>query len=234
MAWTKDRVFNNGQEFVDWLDKEYGELVTKRISFIDVHHTWKPNHSYYPDKTTLEMHQNMRNYHVNNRGWYDIGQHITIGKDGLVVLGLPIEKTPASAYGYNGSLSWHPFMYEMIGNFDLNVDKLEGAQLTTVNAINHYFHIKKDKPMRFHREMDDSKSCPGTGLKKSWMIEQAKKYVKEEPKMEPKEQIVSPFAKEAFEWVKKEALSDGSRPQDALTRQEFWTILHRYDQKKGE
>lgn len=176
MSWVADKVFENGQEFVEWLEKEYGEFVTKHISSVDVHHTYIPNHSYYPEKTTLEMHKNMRNYHISSRGWSDIGQHVTIGKEGNVVLGLPIEKTPASAYMYNGSLSWHPFMYEMIGNFDLNEDKLEGAQLDTVNAINNYFYVKKDKPMRFHREMASYKSCPGTGIDKAWMIEQAKQY----------------------------------------------------------
>lgn len=175
MSWEKDKVFQNGQEFVEWLEAEYGEFVAKHISSIDVHHTYIPDHSFYPERTTLQMHKNMRDYHISSRGWNDIGQHATIGKEGNVVLGLPIEKTPASALGFNGTSAWHPFMYEMIGNFDKGNDKLEGAQLDTVNAINNYFHVKKGKQMRFHREMAP-KSCPGTGIEKSWMIEQAKMY----------------------------------------------------------
>ncbi|MFC0188504.1 N-acetylmuramoyl-L-alanine amidase [Fictibacillus aquaticus] len=45
-------------------------------------------------------------------------------------------------------------------------------------------------------------------------------------------QIVSPFAKEAHAWVKETGISDGSRPQDPVTRQEVWVMLH--NMKKGE
>ena len=36
------------------------------------------------------------------------------------------------------------------------------------------------------------------------------------------------FAHEAQEWVKEQDVSDGSRPRDNVTRQELWTMLHRY------
>jgi N-acetylmuramoyl-L-alanine amidase len=41
------------------------------------------------------------------------------------------------------------------------------------------------------------------------------------------DQIVSPFAKEAYEWVVANKISDGSRPQDPITRQEAWVMLMR-------
>ena len=170
MSWPKDRVFKNGAEFVQWLDKNYGDYIFKHISQLHVHHTWKPNHSNYPAYTTLGLHKNMRHYHMNTRGWTDIGQHISIGRYGDVVTGLPITSMPASAFGHNGSSAWHPFMFEMIGDFDMGRDKLEGSQLETVLAISRYFHNKKGKPIKFHREMDPRKSCPGTGIDKSWFV----------------------------------------------------------------
>jgi len=43
--------------------------------------------------------------------------------------------------------------------------------------------------------------------------------------------VPSSWAKEAWEWAKKEGITDGSRPKDAATREEIITILHNYDQK---
>ena len=44
----------------------------------------------------------------------------------------------------------------------------------------------------------------------------------------------SDWAKDAWEWGKEQGLCDGSRPGDDITREEFMTILYRYDQKKGD
>ena len=38
----------------------------------------------------------------------------------------------------------------------------------------------------------------------------------------------SPWAKEAWEWAKKEGITDGARPKDTVTREEMVTMLHRY------
>lgn len=56
---------------------------------------------------------------------------------------------------------------------------------------------------------------------------------KEETKVvENNSQVVGSFAKEAYDWVKKEGISDGSRPLDMVTRQEVWVMLHRMNNKK--
>lgn len=167
MSWQKNKVFKNGTEFVKWLDEHFDKYINDHISELHVHHTWKPNHSY--KQPLLELHENMRNYHTGTRGWSDIGQHISIGKKGDVALGRDIKIMPASAFGHNGTPNWHPFMFEMIGDFDKGQDKLDGDQLDTVMAISQYFH-KKGKKIRFHREMDNSKSCPGTGISKEWFM----------------------------------------------------------------
>lgn len=181
MGWVKDKIFQTGEDFIEWLDGEFGDYIKAHISSLDVHHTWKPNHSNYPKYTTYQLHQNMRTYHMRERGWSDIGQHLTIGKEGNVVLGLPINLPPASAFGHNGNSNWHPFMFEMIGDFDKGQDKLQGAQLATVLSISKYFHLVKKKPIRFHRELDPRKSCPGTGISKTEFMSWVNK--KEEDEM---------------------------------------------------
>ncbi len=46
---------------------------------------------------------------------------------------------------------------------------------------------------------------------------------------EKHEEEVSPWAKEAQDWVVAKGISDGTRPKDQVTRQEVWTMLHRMD-----
>jgi peptidoglycan hydrolase-like protein with peptidoglycan-binding domain len=173
-AWIKDKVFANGDEFLKWLDENFGDYISKHIVENHVHHTYIPNHSHYANgKTTLQLHQGIRNSHINGRGWDDIGQHITVGKDGDIVLGRDIQKVPCSATGYNGNSNLHPFMYETIGNFDEGNDKLEGKQLDSVVKISSYFY-RKGKGIGFHREKlingKQPKSCPGTGVDKAWFM----------------------------------------------------------------
>lgn len=183
MTWVKDKVFPSGAEFVKWLETNLGSYIKAHISQVHMHHTWKPNHGNYPKYSTLQLHKNMRSYHVNSRKWDDIGQHLTIGKEGYVVLGRRIDSAPASAFEHNGNSSWHPFMFEMIGDFDKGQDKLEGPQLATVLAIVRYMQ-SKGKPLKFHREMDPHKSCPGTGIDKNDFLKLVNKLEEEDDMLE--------------------------------------------------
>jgi murein L,D-transpeptidase YcbB/YkuD len=182
MAWIKDKVFKNADDFIKWLDENFGDYISKHINENHVHHTWKPNHSNYPKYSTLELHQNMRHSHVDGNGWDDIAQTITIGKDGYIVLGRDIREVPVSALGHNGTKDLHPFAYEMIGNFDKGNDKLEGKQLDSAIKISRYFY-KKGKGIKFHRELllpngKVPKTCPGTGIEKDWFMSLVKAEVK--------------------------------------------------------
>lgn len=53
----------------------------------------------------------------------------------------------------------------------------------------------------------------------------------EEEKSEKKTDEVSSWAKDAQAWVMEQGISDGKRPQDPVTRQEVWTMLHRMSNK---
>lgn len=55
-------------------------------------------------------------------------------------------------------------------------------------------------------------------------------YVEEKIKIETskEEVLVADWAKNAYEWVKENNISDGLRPTENLTRQEMWTTLHSY------
>jgi hypothetical protein len=209
MSWEKDKVFTDADSFIKWLDSNFSDYIDKHINQNHVHHTWSPNHSHYPKYTTLQMHKNMRSFHVNANRWSDIAQNITIGKDGDIVTGRDIHLVPVSAMGHNGTTDSHPFQYEMIGNFDKGHDRFEGKQLESAIKISRYFY-KKGKAIKFHRELllpngMVPKTCPGTGIDKDWFMglvkddayDSPKKVVtkKDEPKKETPKSVEKPAPK---------------------------------------
>lgn len=137
---------------------------------LHIHHTWKPSHKDFNGGNHIELQEAMRNYHVNVRGWSDIGQHVSIAPDGKVILGRSFDRSPASIKGYNSG----GFCVEMIGDFDEGKDKLEGKQLESIVKLAKYFD-DKGRYVRFHRE-NSTKSCPGSGVQKTWFMNQVRNY----------------------------------------------------------
>lgn len=132
---------------------------TRPINTVHVHHTWRPNHSQDRGLPTIEA---MYNYHVNERGFSDIAQHITIDSRGTIWTGRSWNRIPASATGYNTGA----FMFEMIGDFDIGNDPFIGQQSQNAYMVTAFLLQKFNLPItaiRFHREFAD-KTCPGTSL----------------------------------------------------------------------
>ena len=148
---------------------------TRKFSEIHVHHTWKPEHKDFNGNNGIQLQEAMRNYHVNNLGWQDIGQHLSLLPDGKFVTGRDFNVIPASISGRN-SLCF--LAIEMIGNFDIGHDKLKGKQLNSIlKLVNwgiNYFNLGT-KGIVFHNEYA-SKTCPGTGIDKKWFVDKVVNY----------------------------------------------------------
>ena len=76
------------------------------------------------------------------------------------------------------------------------------------------------------------KYCPHRTLDMGWqrfldMVKSELDKLKGADKVTDKN-TPSPWAKEAWEWAKKEGITDGTRPKDTMTREEMVTMLHRY------
>jgi peptidoglycan hydrolase-like protein with peptidoglycan-binding domain len=140
---------------------------------LHVHHTWKPSHKDYNGSNGIALQQGMKNYHVGNLGWNDIGQHVTLLPDGLFVTGRDFGATPASIAGHNTG----GFACEMLGNFDTDNDKLEGKQKESILRLAKYFD-DKGRYIRFHRE-NAAKSCPGTSIDKDTFMNEVRNLGKE-------------------------------------------------------
>jgi len=82
------------------------------------------------------------------------------------------------------------------------------------------------------------KYCPHRTLDMGWqrfldMVQAELSALKGADKVEDKN-IPSSWAKEAWEWAKKEGITDGTRPKDTTTREEMVTMLHRYHKKVAQ
>lgn len=136
---------------------------TRTINAVHMHHTWQPSHQQFRGHETIVS---MWRHHTEHNGWSDIAQHITIDPAGAIWLGRNWNMAPASASGYNGSAKAGPFMFEIIGDFDLGHDPFTGQQKATVLSVialvQECFGLPVES-LKFHNMMS-GKTCPGSGI----------------------------------------------------------------------
>ncbi|WP_068554343.1 S-layer homology domain-containing protein [Thermotalea metallivorans] len=137
---------------------------------LHIHHTWKPDHSNFNGKNHIQLQEGMYIYHTKTNKWQDIAQHVTLMPDGTFVTGRNFSKDPVSIQGWNTGA----FAVEMLGNFDIGCDKLEGKQKESLIKLARYFAERfGPESIKFHNEGPGvKKTCPGSLLdKKEFMKE---------------------------------------------------------------
>jgi hypothetical protein len=154
-----------------WLDEFPFE---RRINAIHLHHTWRPNHAGFNGHDSLVA---MWKYQTQVKGWTDIAQHLTVAPDGVIWLGRNWNQPPASAAGHNGTRTAGPFMIELVGDFDLGRDSLDGEQrrvaLQVIVLVQKRFSLAAES-LAFHNQMS-ARSCPGTSLDPPQIVDQLRK-----------------------------------------------------------
>ena len=161
-------------EFQKYID---GIQLTRRIKWIQLHHTYSPNYKNFNGKNHQILQQNMKNYHVKSNGWADIGQNLTIFPDGVIMLGRDLNVAPAGIKGANSN----GICIECVGNFDVGGDKMTEAQTKSIVAVTKIlldkFNLNSYDNVTYHcwwsddgREIGDYykgvsvKTCPGTNF----------------------------------------------------------------------
>lgn len=136
----------------------------RRVTSVHVHHTWKPRTWQWTGRRSVEA---IRRYHTEHNGWSDIAQHLTIGPDGSLWTGRHLDRPPASASSHNGDRHAGPLMIELIGDFDVAQDQFlepqAGSTYRAIAQICERFGLTTAN-IRFHREFNAGKSCPGTSF----------------------------------------------------------------------
>lgn len=158
------------EEYVEYLRTYVGRV---KFPEVHVHGTWKPTIAMFRAKSDPSFYiEAMYRTHTQVNGWSDIAQHATIDPDGYVWSGRDLTVAPASATGYNDSDGdgVHPFMFEMIGNFNAGYERLEGAQYRTAVGLTRALVDLFGSKIVFHREMTSLKTCPGSGIDKAEFV----------------------------------------------------------------
>ena len=161
-------------EFKTYID---GLKITRKISRVQLHHTYSPSYTHFNGNNHEKLQQNMKNYHVNTCGWNDIGQHFSIFPDGKIVTGRSINVAPAGISGANTGA----ICIECIGNFNNGGDTMLIAQknaiVGAVKVLLDRFGLNANKDVVYHAWFGtggkslgtyvpgkSQKTCPGTAF----------------------------------------------------------------------
>lgn len=160
-------------EFQTWIA---GTRIGRTVLKIQQHHTYIPSYIHFTGNNHFERQLAMKNYHINQNGWQDIGQHFTIFPDGTILTGRSLEKSPACITNQNAN----SICIENFGNFDLNGDIMTQIQKEAIievtaalckkfnlpvnaNTIVYHHWFRLDNGLR-NNGSGNNKSCPGTGF----------------------------------------------------------------------
>ena len=140
----------------------------RHIDTIIIHCTaTRPN--WWEGKSAQQKTDEVRRWHVEDRGWSDIGYHYLIDRDGTVTEGRPLERTGAHAKGHNtGSVG-----ISLFGGHGGNVsDQFEDNFTEDQNLAQRALiaKLKADHPITKiigHNEVAN-KACP-TFVVRDWL-----------------------------------------------------------------
>ena len=150
--------------------------VKRKITIIQLHHTYSPSYSNFNGQNHLELQKGMREYHMRSRNYNDIAQTFTIFPDGLICTGRDINNAPAGIYGANSE----GICIECLGNFD-GVDEMTSSQkdaiVATTKILLDKFKLNAKENVTYHawwsadgKEIGDYikgasvKTCPGVNF----------------------------------------------------------------------
>lgn len=138
-------------------------MATNFPKYILVHHTGGTNNDPMAD-TSHHTVDTVRDWHVNGRGWDDIGYHWFIEKDGAVRQGRAEHLSGAHAIGYNSN----SIGICLAGNFDatLPTKAQENALREKLKVLVDRYNISH-KNIIPHRAVA-TKTCYGIKLSESW------------------------------------------------------------------
>jgi uncharacterized protein YraI len=160
-------------EFETWIKQQN---IARTVLFIQQHHTFSPSYIHFKGNNHFKMQNGMKNHHVNNNGWSDIGQHFSIFPDGKIMTGRSLERSPACIFGNNSNA----ICIENIGYFDTGEDDMTAEQRDSIIRATAALCERFDIPVStdrivYHHWFDLStgartngtgttKSCPGTNF----------------------------------------------------------------------
>jgi hypothetical protein len=110
----------------------HSTTFSRKITFIQNHHTLKPDYTDFGPNRHMALLEGMRRFHVNTNHWSDIGQNITTFPDGTIGYCRPLDIKPAGIFGANTGA----VCIEHLGNFDRQHDQMTDEQKDCIVELN--------------------------------------------------------------------------------------------------
>lgn len=132
----------------------------RKINGVVIHST-ATNPSWYADRSAEDVVEEIRRWHVTERGWSDIGYHAVIHRNGDIAMGRPIENPGAHTRGFNKSTLGVALVGGRGGcKDDEFLDNYTEAQQTSLRQLLANWH--EDYPIEWVKGHNDfaNKACP--------------------------------------------------------------------------
>uniref|UniRef100_A0A8C3F3N5 Peptidoglycan recognition protein 1 n=1 Tax=Chrysemys picta bellii TaxID=8478 RepID=A0A8C3F3N5_CHRPI len=127
------------------------------VPYVIIHHT--AGNRCYTQASCSEQVRGIQNYHINKRGWSDIGYNFLIGEDGRVYEGRGWSTMGAHAKNWNSK----SLGFSFLGTFTIpNAAALNAARSLIQCAISKGF-LSRSYTLKGHRNVSPT-SCPGNDL----------------------------------------------------------------------
>jgi len=212
-------------EFKEYVDKfNFGSIPPDKIV---LHHTWKPTREDWKGAVTL---YGIKSYY-ERLGWKS-GPHIFIADDGIWLFTSMYDVGTHAGKGNStrskwGRLTGYSLGIEVVGNYD--TERWEGKTkhntFAALKFLTKRLKLRNDDIL-FHSEFS-AKTCPGSAIKKDWIFRELERYDEEGLYRPPvSERKPSVWAKEAWDWAKKNHLCDTTDPQEKVTAEFLITMLY--------
>ncbi|MBW3623651.1 MAG: peptidoglycan recognition protein family protein [Armatimonadetes bacterium] len=148
----------------------------RQISGVVIHHTWSPDHATWRgDRSAAGI---MRYWLQRSKelGYRNpLGAHYIVAPDGAVYQCFPHAQVLNA--NSNGHANRTTISLEIVGNLDVGNDTLKNPQKHGVLGLTGVLLCRyglTEAHVSFHRDFTDTKSCPGTGIKKDVFVAYAR------------------------------------------------------------
>jgi len=195
--------------------------------------------------------QNNVTYYINSANEMSASAHVFVD-DKEAIICIPCLKSPEKAWHVQYDKVRDNALYGDDANdvaIGLELCYFPQDQQRSLKAYQNYvevaaylakYHNVDPSKRSGHFELDpERRTDPNNALKyigktyenmKDDIISTYKILVEKESTIPEENQQVSAWAKEAREWVMTNNISDGTNPKKETTREELWTMLHRFYQ----
>jgi hypothetical protein len=158
------------KEFADYLDSL--KFSSFNPTFVTLHHTASPSLAQRPNGFTAQHLQNLLHYYQNTLGWNG-APHVFVDDQGEgIIVFQRMDKRGVHAASFNNK-SWG---VEMLGYYDTESFDTGRGKLVRDNAM-HALALMCERldvnadTIKFHRDdPKTSKTCPGTKVKKAYVV----------------------------------------------------------------